>query len=98
MLVGDRVEDRVARLLRAPVSHREDAVWPVRVRRSLVAVGDAADGGHSGPHVHDLLLRDPPDAHAVGRETGAAMEEDRGHTAQYLAVNHAPQVLEERVR
>src|SRR5690349_24738582 len=43
---GDRVEDRVALLLRAPVGHREDAVGPVRVGRALVAVRDAAEGSH----------------------------------------------------
>src|SRR3954467_7270889 len=36
-LGGDRVEDRVALLLRAAVGHREDAVRPVRVGRALVA-------------------------------------------------------------
>src|SRR5215213_1758802 len=33
--LGDRVEDRVALLLRAAVGHREDAVRPVSVRRAL---------------------------------------------------------------
>src|SRR5512146_882123 len=75
-LRGDRVEDRVALLLRAPVGHREDAVGPVLVGRPLVAVGDAAEGGHAPAHLHDLLLGNLPDAHAVGREAGAAVVED----------------------
>src|SRR4051794_18287050 len=37
---GDRVEDRVALVLRAAVGHREHRVGPVRVRRPLVAVRD----------------------------------------------------------
>src|SRR3954468_1148959 len=44
--LGDRVEDRVALLLRAAVRHREDGVGPVLVRRALVAVRDAAHGRH----------------------------------------------------
>src|SRR3954451_21678155 len=43
-VLGDRVEDRFALLLRATVRHREDAVGPVLVRRPLVAVGDPAEG------------------------------------------------------
>src|SRR5919202_3750614 len=42
----DRVEDRVALLLRAAVRHREDRVRPVGVGRTLVAVRDAAERGH----------------------------------------------------
>src|SRR3954467_7630798 len=41
-LEGDRVEDRVALVLRAAVRHREDRVGPVGVGRSLVAVRDPA--------------------------------------------------------
>src|SRR5215217_2070410 len=41
-VLRDRVEDRVALLLRAAVRHREDAVGPVGVGRPLVAVADAA--------------------------------------------------------
>src|SRR6476661_10582365 len=36
-VLGDRVEDGVALLLRAAVGHGEDAVGPVLVRRPLVA-------------------------------------------------------------
>src|SRR5437763_12775421 len=45
-VLGDRVEDRVAFLLRAAVRHREDRVGPVGVRRPLVAVRDAPEGRH----------------------------------------------------
>src|SRR3954452_18256505 len=45
-LERDRVEDRVALLLRAAVRHREDGIGPVLVGRALVAVRDAAEGGH----------------------------------------------------
>src|SRR2546421_63431 len=55
-LVGDRVEDRVALLLRAPMGHREDAVGPVGVGGPLVAVRDAAEGGHAPPGLEDLVL------------------------------------------
>src|SRR3954467_7583450 len=41
-LERDRVEDRVALVLRAAVRHREDRVGPVGVGRSLVAVRDPA--------------------------------------------------------
>src|SRR5215212_7047836 len=57
MRLGDRVEDRVALLLRAAVRHREDGVGPVRVRRPLVAVRDPAHGGHLATDLEDLLLR-----------------------------------------
>src|SRR5918912_1414646 len=46
-VLGDRVEDRVALLLRAPVRHREDRVGPVRVGGPLVAVRDPAERGHA---------------------------------------------------
>src|SRR3954471_12033935 len=55
-LEGDRVEDRVALLLRAPVGHGEDGVRPVLVRRPLVAVRDAAEGAQA-PAVVELLAR-----------------------------------------
>src|SRR3954447_25872590 len=45
-VLRDRVEDRVALLLRAAVGHREDAVGPVRIRGPLVAVRDPSEGGH----------------------------------------------------
>src|SRR3712207_34261 len=41
--LGDRVEDRVALLLGAPVGHGEHGVGPVGVGRALVAVRDAAE-------------------------------------------------------
>src|SRR5213079_1394348 len=72
-LLGDRVEDRVALLFRAAVGHGEDAVGPVPVGRALVAVGDAAEGGHTAAGLHDLALGHLPDAHAVGGEAGAAV-------------------------
>src|SRR5919112_555171 len=46
-VLGDRVEDRVALLLRAAVGHREHRIGPVRVGRPLVAVRDAAERGHA---------------------------------------------------
>src|SRR5256885_11651880 len=36
-----------------------------------------------------------PDAHAVGAEAGATVEQDRGHAAQQAALDHAVQVLEQ---
>src|SRR3954454_13733764 len=45
-LLGDRVEDGVALVLRAAVRHREDRVRPVGVGRPLIAVRDPAEGGH----------------------------------------------------
>src|SRR4051812_12555123 len=48
-LGGDRVEDRVALLLRAPVGHREDGVGPVRIGRPLVAVRDAPEAAQGPP-------------------------------------------------
>src|SRR3954471_15195363 len=94
-LGGDRVEDGVALVLRAPVGHREDRVGPVLVRRPLVAVRDAAERGHA-PAVLELLARgDPPDAHAVRAEPRAAMEEDRRHAPEEAALAHALEVLEE---
>src|SRR6187551_402290 len=53
-VLGDRVEDRVALLLGAAVGHGEDAVGPVLVSGALVAVGDAAEGGHAAARRHDL--------------------------------------------
>src|SRR3954470_6431104 len=94
-LGGDRVEDRVALLFRAAVGHREDAVGPVLVGRPLVAVGDAAEGGHATADLEDLLLRHLPDAHAVGGEAGPAVVEDRGDAAEDLAVDHLAQPLEQ---
>src|SRR4051794_5009853 len=85
-LLGDRVEDRVALLLGAPVGHREQRVGPVGVRRALVAVGDPARGGHLATQLEDAVLGHGPDAHAVGGEAGAAVVEDRGDAAQALAL------------
>src|SRR3954447_752006 len=81
-VLGDRVEDRVALLLGAAVGHREDRVRPVRVRRPLVAMRDAAHRGHALAGLQDLVVGHAPYAHAVGREPGAAVVEDRRHTAQ----------------
>ena len=67
-LLGDRVEHGVALLLGAAVRHREDRVGPVLVGRALVAVGDAAEGGHPAADVGDLLVGHLPDAHAVGEK------------------------------
>ena len=96
-LLRDRVEDRVALLLRAAVGHREHRVGPVLVGGALVAVGDAAEGGHQRRQLHDPLLRHLPDPHPVGGEAGAAMEEDRGHAAQRLALLHRLEMLEQLV-
>src|SRR3954464_11842811 len=93
-VLGDRREDRVALLLRPPVGHREDRVRPVLVGGALVAVRDAAERRHAAPDLADALLRDLPDAHAVGAEAGAAMEEDRGDAPQDPALLHALEVLD----
>src|SRR3954471_4808801 len=58
-LAGDRVEDRVALVLRAPVGHGEDGVRPVLVRRPLVAVRDAAERSHALAVLELLAHRDP---------------------------------------
>src|SRR3954469_2275420 len=73
-LGGDCVEDRVALLLRAPVRHREHAVWPVGVRGPLVAVRDAAERRHSLAVLELLAVRHSPDAHPVGGEARAPVE------------------------
>src|SRR5919199_1775535 len=57
----DRVEDRVALLLRAAVGHREHRVGPVRVRRPLVAVRDPAEGRHALAVLELFALRHLPD-------------------------------------
>src|SRR3954470_13147948 len=87
-LERDRVEDRVAFLLGAAVRHGEDGVGPVGVRRPLVAVRDAAEGGHSPAVIELLAGRYPPHAHAVRREARAAVEEDRGHAPQEPPLAH----------
>src|SRR3954454_2148565 len=87
-LHGDRIEDGVAFLLRAAVRHREHGVGPVGVGGALVAVRDAPEGGHAPAVVELLALRHVPDTHAVGREAGAAVEEDRGHPAEEAALAH----------
>src|SRR3954463_3838517 len=87
-LRGDRVENRVALLLRAAVRHREHRVRPVGVRRALVAVRDAAEGGHALAVLELLALGYAPHAHAVGGEPRAAVEEDRRHAPQQLALLH----------
>src|SRR3954454_17258905 len=94
-LGGDRVEDRVALLLGAAVGHREDRVGPVGVGRPLVAVRDAAEGGHPLAVLELLALGHLPDAHPVGAEAGPAVEEDRGHAAQQAALPHPGEVLEQ---
>src|SRR3954463_9861447 len=81
-LRGDRVEDRVALVLRAAVRHREDRIGPVRVRRPLVAERDAADRRHPLAVLELLALGHAPHAHAVGAEAGAAVEEDRRDAPQ----------------
>src|SRR3954453_11407747 len=53
-LQRDRVEDRVALLLRATVRHREHRVGPVGVGRPLVAVRNPAERRHPLP-VRELL-------------------------------------------
>src|SRR4051794_27171204 len=54
----DRVEDRVALLLGAPVGHGEDRVVPVGVGRALIAVRDPAVGGHPRADLGDVLVGD----------------------------------------
>src|SRR3954468_18221668 len=94
-LGGDRVEDGIALLLRAAVRHREDGVGPVRVRRPLVAVRDAAEGRHPLAVVELLALRHLPDPHPVGAEAGATVEQDRGDAAQQPPLPHPRQVVEQ---
>ena len=79
------------------MGHGEDRVGPVGVGRALVAVRDPAVGGHPRADLGDVLVGDLPDAHAVGAEAGAAVEEDRGDAAQQAAVDHRAQVLDQRV-
>src|SRR5438270_9583223 len=76
-LPGDRVEDRVALLLRASMGHREDRIRPVLVGRALVAVRDPAHAGHLFANLGDVFLGHAPHAHAIRGEAGAAVEEDR---------------------
>src|SRR3954452_3694604 len=94
-VLGDRVEDRVALLLRAAMGHGEDAVGPVRVGRPLVAVRDAAEGRHALAVLELLALGHLPHAHPVGAEAGAAVEEDRRDAPEQLALLHACEVLEQ---
>src|SRR3954454_13549456 len=94
-LGGDRVEDRVALVLRAPVRHREDGVGPVGVGGALVAVRDAAERGHALAVLELLTPRAPPHAHAVGREAGAAVEQDGRDAAEEAALAHPLEVLEQ---
>src|SRR3954462_13923067 len=96
-LGGDRVEDRVALLLRAAVGHREDGVGPVRIGRPLVAVRDAAEGGHAPAVVELLAGGHLPHSHPVRRETGAAVEQDRGHAPEEAALAHALEMPEKLV-
>src|SRR3954469_8592610 len=84
----DRVEDRVALLLRAAVGHGEDAVGPVGIGRPLVAVRDAAERRHPLAVLELLALRHAPHAHAVGGEAGAAVEQDRRDAPEQPAVLH----------
>src|SRR5271155_5917462 len=53
-LLGDGVEHRVALLLGAAVRHGEHRVRPVLVGRPLIAMRDAAEGGHAGPERGDV--------------------------------------------
>src|SRR4051812_30468792 len=62
-LEGDRVEDRVALVLRAAVGHGEDRVGPVGVSGPLVAVRDAAERRHPLAVRELLALGHTPDAH-----------------------------------
>ena len=65
------------------------------VGRALVAVADAAERGHARAELGDAVLGHLPDAHAVGAEAGAAVEEDRGDAAQQAALLHPLHVLEQ---
>ncbi len=49
------------------------------------------------PMLGDLLVGHLPHAHAVRREAGAAVEEDRRDAAQQAALLHPRQVVEERL-
>src|SRR4051812_48672150 len=93
--LGDRVENRVALLLRAAVRHGEDRVGPVRVGRPLVAVRDAAERPHPLAVLELLALRHAPHAHAVCGEAGAAVEQDRRDAPQQPALLHRGKVVEE---
>src|SRR4029078_9021818 len=89
-LLRDRVEDRVALLLAATVGHGEERVGPVLVGGELVAVRDAAEGGALLAGLQHAVVGHLPDAHAVGREPGPAVEEDGRHAAEETARGHAP--------
>src|SRR5437660_7328311 len=91
----DRVEHRITLLARAPVRHREDRVWPVRIGGPLIAMRHSSHGRHARAELGDLLLRHLPYAHPVRRESGPAVVEDRGHAPQQPALLHACEVLEE---
>src|SRR3954469_4117575 len=93
----DRVEDRVALLLRAAVRHREHRVGPVGVGRALVAVRDSAEGRHALAVLELLALRDAPDAHAIRAEARATVEEDRRDAPEQLALLHPGEVVEQLV-
>src|SRR3954462_6684041 len=67
-LGGDRVEDRVALVLRAPLRHREDGGGPVGGGGARGEVREAAERGHALPVLEPFAHRDPPHAHAIGRE------------------------------
>src|ERR1700712_39192 len=94
-LERDRVQDRVALLLRAAVRHREDGVGPVGIGRPLVTVRDATERRHPLAVRELLALRHAPHAHAVRREPGAAVEQDRRDAPQQLALLHRLQVREQ---
>ena len=76
------------------MGHREDGVGPVAVGRALVAVRDAAERGHPLAGVEDLVLGHRPHAHAVGREAGATVVEDRRDAAQAAALAQRREALE----
>src|SRR3990172_2265989 len=84
-LRGHLAGDLLALLAAEGVHHGEDAVGPVRVDGALVAVADLRVGGESVAEVGQMLLRDAPADHAVGREAGLLVAEGGGGTPQ-----HAP--------
>ena len=79
------------------MGHGEDRVGPVRVRGALVAVRDAAVGGHPRTELHDPLVGHLPYAHPVGAEAGTAVVEDGRNASEQSALLHLFQVGEELV-
>ena len=80
-LLGEGGEHGFALFFVAPVRHREEAVWPVVVDWSLIAMRDATVRGHDAAGLVDAIFVDDPDAHAVLSKARLAVVDDGGETA-----------------